>query len=182
MRSIPRFLALAFLLAAFAFVGCGKQETTPSPTPTPTPPPTATASGNKDCKATGAGNDTCKLTTDEVAAQSGMPGHGCAGFDETSAIVITKGAVASGKFKKIHIKKEKDDGNSFDIKVEACPGSSGNPFPYAKQTDKDNWESGDLNASVADKSHYHLTMTVKTAKGMKKSDPHIVIDGGGSNR
>lgn len=180
MRSIPRSLALAFLLAAFAFVGCSKQETTPSPTPTPTPaPPPATASGNKDCK----GTDTCKLTTDEVAAESGMPGHGCDGFDVNSAIHITKGAATSGKFKKIHIKKENGSAKDFTIAIAACPGSSGNPFPNAKKADKDNWESGDLDPSVADNARYHLIMTEKTPKGAKQSDPHIVIDGTGmSNR
>src|SRR5438270_14050403 len=115
MRSLPRFLVLTLLLAALAFAGCSKQETTPAPTPTPTPtpaPPPA-AAGNKDCTAEGAGNGTCKLSTEQVAAESGMPGHDCGSFDLASAIHITKGTAASGKFKKVHIKKEKTSPNDF---------------------------------------------------------------------
>src|SRR5258706_16261037 len=102
MQSIPRSLLFTTLLVGLALVGCSTQ-TPPEPTPTPTAtPPPVTASGNKDC----VGTDTCKLSTEQVAAESGMPGHGCSGFDVATAIHITKGSVASGKFKKIHIKKE----------------------------------------------------------------------------
>jgi len=188
MRDFPRFLVLAFLLAGFVFVGCSKQETPTETTATPkyTPPaPPATATGNKDCAATGSGNDTCKLTTDQVAAEAGMAGHDCESFVADSAIHITKGAVTSGRFKKIHIKKENSSGKDFTIAVAPCPGSSGNPFPHAKKPDKDNWDSGDFDPSVADNAHFHLVMTEKSAKGTKQSDPHIVIDGtgmGGNNR
>ena len=176
MKNVSRLLVLTLLLAGLAFLGCGNPEPTPSPTPTPPPKPSAT--GNKDCK----GTDTCKLTTDEVAAESGMSGHACDGFDELTAIRITKGNAASGKFKKIHIKKENTSPTQFTIAVTACPGFTGNPFPHANKPDKDNWDSGDLDPSVADASHYRLVMTETKGKGKgkgaKQSDPHIIIDGG----
>jgi hypothetical protein len=182
MQSIPRSLLFTILLAGLALVGCSK-ETPPEPTPAPTStPPPVTATGNKDCAAEGTGNGTCKLSTEQVAAESGMPGHGCNGFVDETAIHIAKGDLKPGKFKKIHIKKEKTSPNDFTIAVEACPGSKGNPFPHANKPDKDNWDSGDLDPTVADDSHFHLIMTEKTAKGTKKSDPHIVVDGTGKNR
>ena len=176
----PRFLVLLLLVVAMALFGCSKQET-PSPTPTPTPTPPPVVTGNRDCVGEGTGNEKCKLTTDQVEAESAMPGHGCDGFDLASAIHITKGTAGSGKFKKIHIKKDHASPGTFTIKVEPCPGSTGNPFPHANKPNNDNWESGDLDPSVPDNARYHLTMTKKTAKGgstaSKTFDPHIVIEG-----
>ena len=178
-RSNPKFLALLLLLAGMAFVGCGKQEN-PESTPGPTPPPPVVVSGNRDCVGEGTGNEKCKLDTSQVETESGMPGHSCGDFDLATAIHITKGAPAEGKFKKIHVKKDKSAHDGFTIKVEACPGSTGNPFPHANKPNSDNWESADLDTSVADNSRYHLTMTVKGAKGGSKAsqtfDPHIVIE------
>jgi hypothetical protein len=184
MQSIPRSLLFTILLVGLALVGCSTQ-TPPEATPTPTATPAAvTATGNKDCVPTGTGNDTCDVTSGQVFDEDHGPNktqHQCEPWDDTTAIHVTAGTTGPNKFKKIHIKGE--PAHPIDsVTFEACHGSSGNPFPSAKKNGKD-WESGGLGPDAKDGYHYRLIMGTKTASGkMKKSDPHIVVDGTGKNR
>ena len=177
MRNTSSLLVLLFLAMALVLVGCGTQETTPSPTPTPKPtPPPVTATGNKHC-ASGGGGNSCDLTSDQVFDEDHGPDksqHTCSPWDDNGALHITKMNAGAGKFKKIHVKGGGSHPN-FDITVEACPGSTGNPFPHAVNSHHNDWDSGDLDPSIKDGSHYRLIMAEKTAKGKKMSDPHIVI-------
>jgi type 1 fimbria pilin len=175
MKSV-RVLVLVLLALGLLLAGCGKEEAPPSPSPTATPPPPPKVTGNKHCQDQGG---TCQITSDDIYAESqgeGASGHKCDPWDDNEAIYVTKGNAGNGKFKKIHVIAGANH-KQFTISLEACPGSSGNPFPAAKNKNNDDWDSGDLDPKTADKSHYHLIMTEKTKKGMKKSDPHIVVGG-----
>ena len=179
MRNVSRFWLLLLVMVTLALFGCSKQETIPEPTPTPyptpTPPPKVT--GNKHC-ASGGGGNSCDLTSDQVYDEDHGPDkslHTCAPWDDDAAIHITMGTTGPGKFKKIHVTAGSGHAK-FDISVQACPGSTANPFPSAKNMNHDDWDSGDLGASIAAGSHYRLLMTETGPKGKKMtSDPHIVI-------
>ena len=174
----PGFLVLWLLVAAFALFGCGKQETTPESTPA-TPPPVA-ATGNKHCNPNG---KACEITSAQIYDEDHGPDkskHGCAPWDDNEAIHVSVSG-ASGKFKKIVVKPGTGH-DTFDMTVQACPGSSGNPFPYAQNNGHHNgWDSGDVDPKAKPYSHYQLIMKEKVTKGSGKSkkvqsDPHIVID------
>jgi|GEM_PF-5695164 len=190
MRNFSRFLLLAFLLAGFALVGCSKQETpsetaaTPAAAPKYTPP-AAAATGNKDCNPNG---KSCDIDSAQIYDEDHGPDkskHSCDPWDDNSAIHVTTGTPGGGKFKKIVVKPGAGHGK-FDITVHACPGSSGNPFPNAKNNGTHNgWDSGDVDPGAKPQSHYQLIMTetAPPAGGKAKkmqSDPHIVIDGTGA--
>ena len=172
----PGFLVLWLLVAAFALFGCGKQETPPESTPPPAQPPPS-AKGNPHCVESGSYKEKCKITTDDIDAETGSS-HDCgAQFDDDTAIHITKGDVAKGKFKKINVVKGPKHTKNFEVTIDACDGSPSNPFPHADNPKKDNWQSGDLDAAVPAGSRYRLLLSDQKMKGKKPADPHIVIDG-----
>lgn len=178
-RSSAHYAVLLLVALLWALAGCSTEKAPPSPTPTPTPAPPPAAGGNPHCVGDGPQGEKCKLTSGEVANETGSE-HDCGpSFSLEKAIHIKKDWVAGpGKFKKIRVVKGGGGNKDFDITIEACPGSPANPFPNASNPHHNDWESGDLAATVPAGSRYRLKMTVRTPKGKQESDPHIVIDQG----
>jgi hypothetical protein len=182
MTRTSTFLAVSFVALLLVLAGCSTQQAPPSATPTPTatpPAPPPTAGGNPHCVGDGPQSEKCKLTTDDVASETGSE-HDCGPqFSLEKAIHIKKDWVAGpGKFKQIRVVKGAGHTKDFEITIEACPGSPANPFPNATNPQKKDWNSGDLATSVPAGSRYRLIMKEKTKKGSMESDPHIVIDQG----
>lgn len=176
---IVRFSLLALLALALVLAGCSKQEAPPSPSPTPNPPP-KTYGKNKDCKDN---QKNCELDTQQVEDEAKMPGHDCASFDDSDAIlVVLKGHNPDpdkGKFKGVKI-KAKDAGETFDISFTPCDPKNPNPFDNAPATAQTDWTSGNINSAVTYDMKYQMVV-VRNKKGgkakAKKLDPHIVFGG-----
>jgi hypothetical protein len=181
MTRTTRFLIAILTALLLLLAGCGKQEApspSPSPTPTPTPPPKV--AGNPNCSPDGPQGQACKLTTGQIAAETGDD-HTCAHFNPDNAIIVKMtGNPGNGKFKKIRVVQGNGHDDDFQISIEACPGATvKNPFPNAKNPHKNDWDSGELDPNVKPGWKYRLILTeYKKKGGAQESDPHIIIDAG----
>lgn len=179
MKPTTRFLiAILTALLLLLLAGCGKQEA-PSPSPTPTPAPPPKVSGNPRCSPDGPQGQACKLTTGDIASESG-PEHSCAQFNPDDAIIIKMtGNPGGGKYKKIRVVRGGGHSDDFEVSIEACPGATvKNPFPNAKNPHKNDWDSGDLDPNVKAGWKYRLILKEIKKGATQESDPHIIIDAG----
>src|SRR4051812_3484800 len=165
-------LAGLALTAMLMVAGCNKETTPPQG-----PPPTV--KGNPKCV-----DDTgdCKITTGEIAGQTGAQ-HECgAHFDVDTAIHVTvDGTAGNGKFKGIHVKKDKDEEKNFELTIKPCDNAPADPFTTNPQGKMKEWKSGKVKGGIPEGAKYQMVLKQVTphSKGKKMaSDPHIIIDRG----
>jgi hypothetical protein len=166
-------LAALTFTGMLAIAGCSKTE------PPPEGPPPVTK-GNPKC--TDDSGD-CKITTADIAAQTGAQ-HECgAQFDVDTAIHVTAdGSAGYGKFKGIYVKKDKATEKDFELTIKPCDNAPADPFTYKPNGKLKEWKSGKVKSGIPEGSRYQLVLAQTTGKGKNKkmtmADPHIVIDKG----